>query len=116
MCVCLQRQAFDHSMFTASKLAVGVAIKSYFLTAGFLYAPLVVSAYRGKSTQWDHAISFSATLGLFCFSRGLIPCLVGSGVGLSVGLLYGYLYYLGARKWGYRYEDMQRRRSLNARP
>ncbi|VDO02109.1 unnamed protein product [Rodentolepis nana] len=56
-------------MFVATKLAIGVAIKSYFLTAGFLYVPLVISAYRGKSTQWDHAISFGQFSELKCEKR-----------------------------------------------
>ncbi len=31
-----QRQAMDHVMWNATKLAVGVGVKSYFITAGFL--------------------------------------------------------------------------------
>ncbi|VDK41930.1 unnamed protein product [Taenia asiatica] len=81
----LRRQAFDHVMWNASKLAVGVGIKSAFLTAGI-------------------------TLALFCLPRGPVPTLVGSVVGLCFGALYGGVYYLGARSCDYTFEQLYARR------
>ncbi|KAL5962417.1 hypothetical protein TSMEX_009871 [Taenia solium] len=79
-----KRQAFDHVMWNASKLAVGVGIKSSFLTAGI-------------------------TLALFCLPRGPVPALVGSVVGLCFGALYGGVYYLGARSCDYTFEQLYAR-------
>ncbi|KAL5110989.1 hypothetical protein TcWFU_009890 [Taenia crassiceps] len=106
-----KRQALDHVMWNASKLAVGVGIKSYFLTAGFLYLPFLVSAYRGTTSFWEHGACFSITLALFCLPRGPVPALVGSVVGLGFGALYGGAYYLGARSCGYTFEELYARRS-----
>ncbi|CDS42300.1 RPII140 upstream locus tag protein [Echinococcus multilocularis] len=105
-----KRQAFDHVMWTATKLAIGVGIKSCFLTAGFLYLPFLVSAYRGRTSFWEHGACFGATLAVFCLPRGPVPALVGSVVGLGFGALYGSVYYLVARTCGYTFEQLYERR------
>uniref|UniRef100_A0A5K3FQW0 Transmembrane protein n=1 Tax=Mesocestoides corti TaxID=53468 RepID=A0A5K3FQW0_MESCO len=104
-----KRQAFDHVMWTSTKLAVGVGMKSFFITTGFLYLPFIVSAFRGKTSFWDHSACFGITLGLFCLPRGPVPILVGSLIGFTVGTIYGSVYFFGAKHFGYTFEDMYAR-------
>ncbi|KAL7063967.1 hypothetical protein AAHC03_05475 [Spirometra sp. Aus1] len=101
-----KRMAMDHVIWKATKIGLSVGIKSYFVASGFLYAPLLVSAYRGQTSYWEHGLCFGCTLGLFCLPRGPVPMLVGSVIGTTLGFAYGGFYYWAAKHFKYTFEDM----------
>lgn len=98
----------DHVMWTASKIGVTVGVKATFVTAGLLYAPFLISAYRGQTSWWEHGTCFAGTMFLFCLPRGPVPMLAASAISGGMGAVYGGLYYLMAKHWGYRFEDLHR--------
>ncbi|KAL3307686.1 hypothetical protein Ciccas_013794 [Cichlidogyrus casuarinus] len=102
------RHLLDTSFYQTGKFVTGLLFKIFPMSCGILLGPMAVQALNGRSTPLDHAVAYSATLGLYCAPRGVKRMFAASVIASVPGLLFGFAKYYGDQQFQISFEDLYR--------